>query len=301
MKRKLKICLRIFFIILVTAACVAGGFYTRYQKGIIITQFGQDGNRSMGYLLETDENRMIMIDGGLPEYSEHIIDILKQKGGVVEAWYITHAHVDHASVLLDALKDPSIQINNIYISLLPREYYERYEEEEGRISFALELSDTLNSEGIRERVHDVSLREEMNFDNLHFKILKIKNPHYIDNFGNNQSVVIKVSNNFKSMLFLGDLGAEHQKDFINENQDEIKADAVQMGHHGQHAVNKEVYELIDPDICFWPTPEWLWNNDNGDGYGTGPWETLETRRWMEELGVKEHYVAKDGDVTVRVW
>lgn len=270
MKRKLKICFRIFLIILITSACIAAGFQTRYNRGIVVTQFGQtgDGNRSMGYLLETNENRLIMIDGGLPEYSAHILDVLKQKGGVVEAWYITHAHIDHASVLLDALKDNEIQINGIYVSLNSKEWYEQYEENADRALFASQLIDELSSDGVKDRVHEVNLREEINFDNLNFKILKIKNPKYIENSGNNQSIVIKVSNNFKSILFLGDLGAEYQEDFINENQDEIKADAVQMGHHGQHAVNQEVYKLIDPDICFWPTPEWLYNNDSGEGYGS---------------------------------
>lgn len=43
-----------------------------------------------------------------------------------------------------------------------------------------------------------------------------------------------------------------------------------------------------------PTPDWLWDNDSGAGKGSGPWKTLETRSWMEELGVREHIVAKDG-------
>lgn len=302
MKKKLKLLFRIVLIIAITCLCIAAGFHTRHVNAIVVTQFGQDGNRSMGYMLKTKEDRLVMIDGGLPEYSNHIIDVIKENGGVVEAWFITHAHVDHASVILDALKDSDIQINNIYVSLNGKEWYEEYEVDQGRIDFATLLIDTLAEDGIKDRVHEVNLREEFNIDNLNFKILKIKNPEYIENAGNNQSVVIKVSNTYKSLLFLGDLGAEYQEDFINDNQDEIKADAVQMGHYGQHAVNKEVYEKIDPDICFWPTPEWLWENDPGDGtYGTGPWETPYTRSWIEEIGVKENYVAAYGDVTVEIY
>lgn len=268
---------------------------------LLLRKCGQNGNRSMGYLLETKEHRIIMIDGGLPEYSDHVINYIKQKGGVVEAWFITHAHVDHASVIMDALKDNDIQINNIYVSLNGKEWYEQYEVDGGRVSFAVELIDTLSSEGIKDRVHEVALRDEYKIDNLNFKILKIKSPEYIENAGNNQSVVIKVSNTFKSLLFLGDLGAEYQEDFINENQDEIKCDAVQMAHHGQHGVNEEVYQKIDPQICLWPTPEWLYNNDVGDGRWGGPWETLETRSWIEKLNVTQNYVAKDGDITVEIW
>lgn len=255
----------------------------------------------MGYLLETDENKLIMIDGGLPDYSKSVLNILKSKGQVVEAWFITHAHIDHAGVLIDALKDNSIQINNIYVSLNAKDWYEKYEEDTGRVAFAEELIDILNSETVRDRVHEVNLREEMRIDNLDFKILRIKHPECTENAGNNQSMVIKVSNTFKSMLFLGDLGEEYQEDFINENQDEIHADAVQMAHHGQHGVNLEVYQKINPSICFWPTPEWLWNNDVGDGSYGGPWETLTTRAWIDSLEVKENYVAKDGNITIRIW
>lgn len=268
---------------------------------LLLLKCGQNGNRSMGYMLETKENRIIMIDGGLPEYSEHVIDNIKNKGGVVEAWFITHAHVDHAGVILDALKDNEIQINNIYVSLNGKEWYEKYEVDEGRVQFAVNLIDVLSSDGIKDRVHEVELRDDYDIDNLTFKILKVKTPEYIENAGNNQSVVIKVSNNFKSLLFLGDLGEEYQDDFVNHNLDEIKCDAVQMAHHGQQGVNEEVYKKINPTICFWPTPEWLYNNDVGDGRWGGPWDTLETRSWIENLGVTQNYVAKDGDITVEIW
>ena len=59
-------------------------------------------------------------------------------------------------------------------------------------------------------------------------------------------------------------------------------------------VSKEFYEYIKPRICLWASPEWLWNNDNGNGFDTGPWKTVQTRQWMQELGVTKHIVEKDG-------
>lgn len=302
MRKKLKVFFMIVLLLLITLLCIAIGFQTRYKNAIVVTQFSQDGNRSMGYMLKTKENRIIMIDGGLPEYSEHIINVIKQNGGIVEAWFITHAHIDHASVILDALNDSNIKINNIYVSLNSKQWYEDYETDQGRIDFAINLIKTFSEDNIKDKVHEVSLREEFNVDNLNFKILKTKNPEYIRNAGNNQSIVIKVSNTYKSMIFLGDLGSEYEQDFINSNQDEIKSDAVQMAHHGQQGVSKAFYERISPQICFWPTPQWLWENNPGDGkYGSGPWKTLETRLWIKELGITENYVAKDGDITVKIW
>jgi hypothetical protein len=67
-----------------------------------------------------------------------------------------------------------------------------------------------------------------------------------------------------------------------------------MAHHGQFGVSREFYEYIKPRRCIWPSPQWLWDNDAGDGFDTGPWATVRTREWMDELGVKTHIIEKDG-------
>ena len=72
-----------------------------------------------------------------------------------------------------------------------------------------------------------------------------------------------------------------------------------MAHHGHSGATKELYTVVSPKICLWPTPAWLWDNDPGTGYNTGNWKTIETRKWMEELGVQQNYVEKDGDVTIK--
>ena len=106
---------------------------------------------------------------------------------------------------------------------------------------------------------------------------------------------------FKSMIFLGDSGEEVEENIVNYNLDEIKCDAVQMAHHGQAGVSEFTYNAIEPKICFWPTPEWLWDNNKGEGFNTAEYKTIETRAWIEYLGVKENYIAKDGDITVKIW
>ena len=301
MRRKLKLLLKIFLIFLVTCACIALGFKTRYDNGIVITQFEPQLTRSMGYMLESKENKIVIIDGGLPEDAKHVEKAILNKGGIVEAWFITHLHDDHAGTLIEIIESDKVQINNIYVSLNSEEWYMSYEDD-NRKEFAQKFLETLDKEEIRDKVQEVSLRQEFIIDNLNFKILKIKSPEYIGkNLGNNQSMVIKVSNNFKNVLFLGDLGEEVEEEFLNNNYDEIKSYSVQVSHHGQAGVTKRIYEAIDPTICFWPTPEWLWNNDPGDGSSNGPWKTLETRAWINEIGVEENYVAKDGDITVRIW
>lgn len=294
MKRIFKIAL----VIIVTTICIMVGAKTRYNNGIRITQFEPQLTRSMGYMLETVNNKLIMIDGGLPEDSSHVEQKLLEKGGVVEAWFITHAHDDHYGVLVELIKSGKVQINNIYVSFNSEEWYETYNND--KFESIKNMLDLLDSEEVRDKVHEVNLKEEIAIDNLFFKILKIKSPEHTENPGNNQSVVIKVSNNIRSMIFLGDLGSEYEEEFLQNNLDEIEADAVQMAHHGQAGVSNKIYNAINPKMCFWPTPDWLWNNDPGDGTSNGPWKTLETRSWIEKIGAT-NYVAKDGDITVNIY
>ena len=78
------------------------------------------------------------------------------------------------------------------------------------------------------------------------------------------------------------------------------ADYTQMAHHGQAGVNREFYRYIRPQRCLWPAPDWLWDNNNGNGYDSGPWQTVETRRWMDEFEITEHFVEKDGTVRIEL-
>ena len=63
---------------------------------------------------------------------------------------------------------------------------------------------------------------------------------------------------------------------------------------------EELYKIVKPEICLWPTTQRIWENNM---YGTeddGPWTTKETRKWMEDLGVKQNIIEKDGDTTITV-
>lgn len=85
---------------------------------------------------------------------------------------------------------------------------------------------------------------------------------------------------------LGDLGVEGGNELMSDcSLVDLQTDYMQMAHHGQCGVSKEFYDYIKPKKCIWPTPKWLWDNDNGGGINSGPWQTLKTRQWMEDLGV----------------
>ena len=131
------------------------------------------------------------------------------------------------------------------------------------------------------------------------EILGIKNPEITTNAGNEQSMVVSFKTQKNTILFLGDTGEKSSEKLLKNQKDKLKSSIVQMAHHGQNGATKELYKAISPKICLYPSQEWLWNNDNGNGYNTGPWKTIETRKWMEEIGVENSYIEKE-EVTLNI-
>ena len=172
--------------------------------------------------------------------------------------------------------------------------------EPSRAEFSKVLIDTLNSDKLKNKVKEPKLNEKLKIDGINVEILGIKNPEITENPGNEQSMVIKFDTGRTKLLILGDTGEKSSEKLLKNQKDKLKSDIVQMAHHGQAGATEELYKQINPTICLWPTPKWLWNNDNGGGENSGTWKTMETRSWMENIGVKQNYVAKDGDIAISI-
>ena len=264
-----------------------------------LTQLQNNSSRQMmGYIIKTDNNKIIVIDGGLKEDAPNLLSKIEQEGGQVEAWFLTHPHMDHIEAFQEIVKTSDIKINNIYTTLNELSWYEEYEKD--RIPEIKEFFETLETDKIKNNIHEVSLNEEIKIDNIKCEILGIKNPEITNNPINNSSMVIKMKVHNKSIIFLADTGVESGQKLLKNQTEKLKADILQMAHHGQGGAEKEVYEQINPKICLWPTTDWLWDNDPGTGYNTGIWTTIETRNWMEELKVTRNYIEKDGDITINI-
>lgn len=76
---------------------------------------------------------------------------------------------------------------------------------------------------------------------------------------NDSSLVFKVISDKHSIIFLGDIGPQGGDVLYWESRDKLKADIVQMAHHGHVNCGLEIYAAINPDICLWCTDQWLFN------------------------------------------
>lgn len=269
------------------------------EHTVELTQLSDHSTRQMmGYILKTKNNKIIVIDGGTIDDTENLVEQINKHGGKVDAWFLTHLHDDHLGAFYNIANDEQIQIEKIYCSFNEYSWYE--ENEPSRAEFSKQILEILKQDNIKDKVEDVSLNQNINIDDIKIEMLGIKNPEITENAGNEQSMVVKFDTGKTTFLVLGDTGVKSSEKLLNTQKEKLKSDIVQMAHHGQSGATKELYEQINPTICMWPTPEWLWNNDSGEGKGSGPWKTLETRQWMEELKAKNNYVEKDGDITIKL-
>ena len=258
----------------------------------------QTKGHMMGYIIKTKNDKMIVIDGGLGEDAKNLLKYIQNHDNKVDYWFLTHNHNDHAGAFVEIMKSDDVQVDNIYVSLNEKEWYQV--NEPTRAEFSEALIDTLNEEKIKDKVKSPELNEIINIDDINVEILGIRNPEFTENPGNEQSMVIKFDTGKTKLLILGDTGEKSSEKLLLNQKDKLKSDIVQMAHHGQAGATEELYKAVNPTICLWPTPEWLWNNDNGNGYGSGNWKTLEVRKWIDNIGVRENYVEKDGDIILKI-
>jgi beta-lactamase superfamily II metal-dependent hydrolase len=244
------------------------------------------------YVIRTSGGRVIVIDGGNTGDAAYLKGFLGALGNHVHHWFISHPHSDHLDALTAILREPAVpKIDVIHGSFPSTEWIARYEpgEEKALVSF----TEAREKKGLPLQEH--TLGEVLAVDGVRFEILGIKNPEITQNAVNNSSVLMHVSGGGKTVLFPGDLGVEGgRKTLDSPFKKKLLAEYVQMAHHGQNGVSEEFYREVQPSFCLWPTPDWLWDNDNGGGKGSGPWATLTVRGWMEKLGIKKHFIAKDG-------
>lgn len=304
MKKKLTIII-VLIIVVISGLFTAGKYIQSFsqEKGMNVIMLGgsnmeENGDvNSCGYIITTKNNELIIVDGGRDIDAKFVLEYINKLGnGKVDYWFITHPHGDHVGAMVKLLETEDITIKNLCYSYNSLEWYEKYDER----GFEAEKKAIaeLENKKIKNRL-EAKKGQIINIDNLQCEIIRIANPQITDSDnGNDSSMVFKIiaTDVNKSMIFLGDAFIRASEELL-ENPNILKSDVVQMAHHGQNGVTKEVYEAIKPEICCFNSPKWLYNNDNGNGYNSGILKSIEVRSWIEELGAKS-IQAFNGDYTL---
>ena len=261
---------------------------SKKKSGFTLWQIPSHSNTiGNSYVFQTAKGKVIVMDGGFPEEANTLRGFIGALGNEVEAWFISHPHNDHMGALTEILKNPQeMKIKHIYHS---------------RISKAVQAAEAPYSPSCQEfydlldkttiPVTDIRTPGDVfSYDDMKLKVLSVAN-EITTNASNNSSMIMRVWDKKKAIVFLGDAGIECGNLALKGPfKDDLNCEYLQMAHHGQNGCDKHFYQSIKFRVCLWPTPSWVWNNDQGKGFNTGILKTVETRTWMKELGIKEHHV-----------
>lgn len=248
----------------------------------------------MGFVFLTDSGKAVVIDGGRPEDMPQLLEMVGDRK--IEAWILTHPHLDHIWGFNDEIAKGDIidKIGKVYYNF-PSEKFAV------ECDGGIEPCSLVDFNRIKSKIADklvvVNPGDKISVDELDIEFLfaggeryKEPNPNIAVN---ESSIVFKVTGKgMKDVLFLGDLGPNGGRDLLKTQGDKLKADVVQMAHHGHSGVTEEVYQKIAPEICLWCARDWLWEEDDVE-FEPELWGTKHQRKWMDKMGCK-HYVTKDG-------
>ena len=280
------------------------------NKETVMYQLTETSEFMMSFVIVTKNNNVIIVDGG----REEDMPLLKEYvgGRHVSAWVLTHAHSDHISGFISEIQKNGgcdFDIERVCYNFPPYEIIENKNVPDYEY-FCEELNEVLPAfNEILPKIEDIACvinqGEVLHIDEVKIEFIFSYHEGLNANLMNDSSLVFKLSTDKTSVLFLGDLGPDGGDILFRESRHLLKSDIVQMAHHGHMNPSMEVYAEIAPRACLWCCPDWLYNEPEIPHYLVDAdklqrmgrirmYGTALTRRWMDILGVKEHYVTANG-------
>ncbi len=276
------------------------------EKKVTIYQLAPENQSLMqSYVIKTPNNKIVVVDGGidgtgktaspyLPSAIRAILGLGQTDVFEIDAWFISHAHTDHfyeLSKMLNAYNaDSNWTVNNFYFdfptdfSWIPAQDYDNVTLQEFKtglntyatandISYTGDYYDQLNASVINATAIEEGLT--LTVDGVDFEILQTW--ANTDGQVNDNSLVFKMVFGDQSVMFLNDIAVNAGNRLVAtyaENPEVLKADVVQMAHHGQNGADKNVYDSIGASAHLWATPSFVWD----DTTNTYPIDTV--RGWV---------------------
>ena len=260
-----------------------------------------DGAPGMSYIFQLPDGRYILVDGGPGNADDEaaLLAFLQEhkpaghEKPVIAAWFFTHAHGDHMQLACNFLR---AYTDEIVLELVAYNFPD-FDSLTLTHDSAKALGDQVQT---LVRTVDIYYRDAatlvlhtgMRFwiGEAEIEILYTPEDFAPTTFptGNHTSCAFRVRLGGKSILLLGDCERELCQFMADVYREELKSDILQLTHHGYNGACLDLYQYIDPDICFWASDEYRFLNDprclgTAAGY--------EFNAWIRDDSIRhrEHY------------
>ena len=207
----------------------------------------------------------------------------------INGWLITHGHTDHISKLIDFLKFNmnDVEIDGFYHNLLSPDYpNENWSDEEKET--ARNLLKAMNESGIPQ--YYLHSGERFYVKNLRFDVLCTHEdiyPDFIDDY-NDSSVCLMLTAESTKILIPGDSAVKSNEILMRRFDEFLKADIVQVAHHGHTGLSKECYEKINAACAIFPITKIMFDAE---------YPKKEANRRLIEIA-DEYYITSDGTLEI---
>lgn len=260
-----------------------------------------NGAPGMSYVLQTASGGFIIIDGGPMDQNredeKQLLEFLLQNKPAKDekprilAWFITHAHHDHIHLAVDFLKDHA---DKIVLDTVAYNFPLF-----SRISITHEDASKMGdwAEAFKEQVaHDSHTNTLLLHTGQRFWLedATVDVVYTADDFapeifpwGNHTCCAFRVTFGGKTFLVLGDCEKKLCQFMADVYGAALKSDILQVSHHGVNGACIDLYQAVDPDICFWPIDEFRFFN-HVQIRGEKAWDF---NRWILDDSIKKraHY------------
>jgi len=270
---------------------------------------GSELNWNMsGSIIKTAEGKLIVIDGGHPGVAEQLVSCIEELWDgdgkpEISLWLFTHLHNDHYGAVLRILKEQPLRdritVRKFCHHLLSPAFYAS-EGREKPGDTTLEAREALCSFACYFPECEVKVTEKgdiFEVDGISFEVLRVPSADDMKLMNyNDSSVVYMMTACGQRWLLLADAEFVASRDLLSLPAEKLRADVVQVGHHGCGNVSKHVYEAAGASASLWHTgPRFLYS-ESGEGLCSHNTGVIRTRAWLRELGLKtinEHIVIDD--------
>ena len=224
-------------------------------------------NRGMSFVVQLADASFIVIDGGCYdcEDAQRLYEILLSRTPAgtrtqIAMWLFTHPHFDHIELATEFILQNAV---NIDIKAFAYQFPDckqmstiEVNQEVDKLIKDLEIS---IYEGYPEaNIYTLHTGQTYYFKGLEIEILFTGEDFYplqATSYNDTSAAWRMRFDSGKKVLFLGDCMCKSCQQLALTYGEYLKSDILQVTHHGLLGGDKELYQLIDPTVCFWATSE----------------------------------------------
>lgn len=261
----------------------------------------------MGYIIVTDNGKLIVIDGGHAHDAEDLVALLEKESGgnkpEIEFWIITHAHGDHYGAV-KAISEDTTLASRISVKTLLYDFPLDFTNKAGEVGVLKEKNKRMEwtAQAFGAKIYHPKRDEKLNIDNTEIHFLFVPDDCSILNTGNGNpnhcSLIFTVSGAHKKVMITGDAFYREMQMVVWRYHKKLKCDMLQLPHHGLcDTGNLEFYEEVNAETILLPTCISGYSSMHSDMYTDRAKRTWNL--WAEN-NAKTVYKACDGDVEIEI-